>query len=397
VLDITGGNGIQAAGIAVECEIAMDGSLPNEDVPVIYVVDDDSSVRSAMDSLIRSLGFRAQTFASARDFLECKPAGTGCLILDVHLPGLNGLDLQRELARADFRLPVIFVTGWPDVPTSVRAMKAGAVEFLAKPLQEEELVSAIREAVERDRAAKHAAQSEQSELETAARIQQGLMALKIPQPSYATVCGRNLPCAAVGGDFFSAVTVDEEVTVAIADVSGKGIAAAVMASLLQGMIHEAVSARVPLGDIARGVNEFFCVRDLCAKYATFVIIALRPSGDLEYINCGHIPPLIASRAGVVERLPEFNTTVGLIASAKFLSSSVRLRPGERILLVTDGVTEAEGPAGEFFGNERLEDFAAKGMSPDDLIAQVQVFCAGRPMSDDCTVVGLFFAGNGSRD
>jgi serine phosphatase RsbU (regulator of sigma subunit) len=363
----------------------------------VYVVDDDPSVRIAIDSLIRSLGFRARTFASARDFLECNPAGTGCLILDVHLPGLSGLDLQRELARANIRLPVIFVTGWADVPTSVRAMKAGAVEFLAKPLREEDLVSAIRDEVDRDRAAQHAALSEQNELETAARIQQGLMALKIPQHSYATVCSRNLPCAAVGGDFFSAVTVDEDIVVAIADVSGKGIAAAVMASLLQGMIHEGVSFKVPLRDIARGVNDFFCVRDLCAKYATFVIIALRPSGDLEYINCGHIPPLIAGPAGVVERLPESNIPVGLIPSAKFFSSFVRLRPGERILLVTDGVTEAEGPEGEFFGNERLEDSAAKGMSPDELIADVQLFCGGRPMNDDCTVVGLFFSGSVSQD
>lgn len=374
----------------------MARTLPDEDVPVVYVVDDEPSVRIAMDSLIRSLGFRARTFGSARDFLECNPGGTGCLILDVHLPGLNGLDLQRELVRANIRLPVIFVTGWADVPTSVRAMKAGAVEFLAKPLQEEDLVSAIREAVNRDRSAKQAVQSEQNELETAARIQQGLMALKIPQHSYATVCGRNLPCAAVGGDFFSAVTVDEDIVVTIADVSGKGIAAAVMASLLQGMIHEAVSSKVPLRDIARGVNEFFCLRDLCAKYATFVIVALRPNGDLEYINCGHIPPLIASPAGVVERLPEYNIPVGLIPAGKFFSSFVRLRPGERILLVTDGVTEAENPDGEFFGNERLEGSASRGISPDELLADVQLFCAGQPMSDDCTVVGLFFSGNVSR-
>jgi serine phosphatase RsbU (regulator of sigma subunit) len=118
---------------------------------------------------------------------------------------------------------------------------------------------------------------------------------------------------------------------------------------------------------------------------------------LEYINCGHIPPLIAGPAGMVERLPESNIPVGLIPSAKFFSSFVRLRPGERILLVTDGVTEAEGPEGEFFGNERLEDSAAKGMSPDELIADVQLFCGGRPMNDDCTVVGLFFSGSVSQD
>jgi len=278
----------------------------------------------------------------------------------------------------------------------VRAMKAGAVEFLTKPLEEPELINAIHEAVERDRAAREAEEAEQQELETAARIQQGLMALTAPQPEFATVAGRNLPCAAVGGDFFSAVTVDDDIIVSIADVSGKGIAAAIMASLLQGMIHEAVLSRVPLADIARSANEFFCVRDLCAKYATFVIASLRPGGDLEYINCGHIPPLIACHSGVVARLCESNIPVGLLPSAEYASSSAKLCPGDRITLVTDGVTEAEGPDGEFFGHERLEEAAGRGMSPDELITAVRLFCGDRPLNDDCTVVGMVYTGRGAR-
>jgi FixJ family two-component response regulator len=125
----------------------------HENNPVVYVVDDDPSIRDALDSLIRSVGFRAQTFASAQDFLKStRPDAPGCLVLDVRLPGLSGLDLQRELARVDIRIPIIFITGHGDIPMSVGAMKAGAVEFLTKPFRDQDLLDAIQAAVERDRA-----------------------------------------------------------------------------------------------------------------------------------------------------------------------------------------------------------------------------------------------------
>jgi len=125
----------------------------HENNPVVYVVDDDPSIRDALDSLIRSVGFRAQTFASAQDFLKStRSDAPGCLVLDVRLPGLSGLDLQRELARVDIRIPIIFITGHGDIPMSVSAMKAGAVEFLTKPFRDQDLLDAIQAAVERDRA-----------------------------------------------------------------------------------------------------------------------------------------------------------------------------------------------------------------------------------------------------
>jgi len=120
--------------------------------PVVYVVDDDAGVRQALDSLIRSVGFSVQTFASAQDFLNSKRTSVpGCLVLDVRMPGLSGLDLQRDLAETDIHLPVIFVTGHADIPMSVRAMKAGAVEFLTKPVRDQDLLDAIQQAIERAR------------------------------------------------------------------------------------------------------------------------------------------------------------------------------------------------------------------------------------------------------
>src|SRR6267142_656461 len=117
----------------------------------VFIVDDDSGVREALSSLIRSVGFGVQTFASATDFLRGqRPDAPGCLVLDVRLPGLSGLDLQRELTQGSIHIPIIFITGHGDIPMTVRAMKAGAVEFLTKPFRDQDLLDAIHQALERD-------------------------------------------------------------------------------------------------------------------------------------------------------------------------------------------------------------------------------------------------------
>ena len=120
--------------------------------PVVFVVDDDLSIRDALTSLLRSVGLRVETFGSAREFLTRQPPDApGCLVLDVRLPGLSGLDLQRELAAAQITMPIIFITGHGDIPMTVQAMKAGAVEFLTKPFRDQELLDAIAQAIARDR------------------------------------------------------------------------------------------------------------------------------------------------------------------------------------------------------------------------------------------------------
>jgi FixJ family two-component response regulator len=122
---------------------------------MVFVIDDDESIREALQSLIRSVGLSVQTFAAAQEFLQSRrPDVPACLILDVRMPGLSGLDLQRELAEANINIPIIFITGHGDIPMSVRAMKAGAVEFLTKPFRDQDLLDAIAQALERDRNAR---------------------------------------------------------------------------------------------------------------------------------------------------------------------------------------------------------------------------------------------------
>ena len=123
---------------------------------IVFIIDDDQLYRASTERLVRSVGFSVQSFQSAGDFLNSqRPNVPCCLILDVRLPGLSGLDLQRELAEAGVQLPIIFVTGHGDIPMSVQAMKAGAVEFLTKPFRDQTLLDAIRQAIERDRVARH--------------------------------------------------------------------------------------------------------------------------------------------------------------------------------------------------------------------------------------------------
>jgi FixJ family two-component response regulator len=127
-------------------------SPSSKDQPTVFVIDDDPSVRDAIKGTVRSVGLRAETFESPQEFLRNgPPSGPGCLVLDVRLPGLSGLDFQHELTRANIELPIVFITGYGDIPMTVRAMKAGAVEFLTKPFRDQDLLDAIQQALERDR------------------------------------------------------------------------------------------------------------------------------------------------------------------------------------------------------------------------------------------------------
>jgi len=139
--------------------------MTSRNVPTVFVIDDDADLRAAIQGLLKSAGVRSESFETAEEFLDKKCDGPGCLVLDVSLPGVSGLDLQRSLADAGVRIPIIFITGHGDIPMTVKAIKSGAVEFLTKPFDDQELLNAIQQAFERDRATRHQ-QGELAELQT---------------------------------------------------------------------------------------------------------------------------------------------------------------------------------------------------------------------------------------
>lgn len=239
--------------------------------------------------------------------------------------------------------------------------------------------------------AEEAARRYQQELTIAASIQQRLMTVTIPELAFATIQARNLACKDVGGDFFDVITTSEGVAVVVTDVCGKGISAALLASILQGMIYSQLSVKIPLVEIVTSANRFLCQKSLGEKYATMVVAHLKANGEMELVNCGHVPPLLVSN-GAVTRLEESNLPVGLIAQAEYAASSRVLQPGDRVILVTDGVTEAEDPQGEFYGSERLEKAVAASEPFREVFDSVRSFCAGTPLGDDCTVFELTYRG-----
>jgi sigma-B regulation protein RsbU (phosphoserine phosphatase) len=239
--------------------------------------------------------------------------------------------------------------------------------------------------------AEEAARRYQQELAIAASIQQRLMAVTIPEVPFARLSGRNLSCKEIGGDFFDAVNTEDGLTVVLADVSGKGVSAALLASTLQGMIYSQLTARMPLPEIVAAVNRFFTHKHIGEKYATVIIARIRSDGELEYVNCGHVPPLLVCNREVI-RPSHGNLPVGLLADAAYESDRYNMHPGDRLVLVTDGVTEAENARGDFFDNERLEAVAAKSGTLEDIFSAVADFCGGTPLSDDCTVVELLYTG-----
>jgi serine phosphatase RsbU (regulator of sigma subunit) len=225
------------------------------------------------------------------------------------------------------------------------------------------------------------------ELALAARIQLELMSIRLPSVSYARLTGKTIPCRAIGGDFFDAIALTDATCAVVADVSGKGIPAAIVAAMLQGIIHAEIQAYQPLTTIATTVNDFLCSRTT-GTFATMVLLKIWENGRLEYLNCGHVPPRLVTDASV-HQLEGGNAVVGLIPSAQYTSETCRLMPGNRVMIFTDGITEAENSEGEQFGDAAIECGLS---SVDAVLEQLTNFQGSLELSDDCTLFELLYEG-----
>ncbi len=237
--------------------------------------------------------------------------------------------------------------------------------------------------------AEDAAKRYRQELAIAAEIQQRLMTVTVPEVPFAKVNAVSYACKDIGGDFFDLVYTEGGLSLIVADVSGKGVSAAVVASILQGMLYSQLARDSSLPEMIAAVNRFLCEKVGGQKYATLVIARLLGSGDLELINCGHVPPLLIS-GETITKLEEGNLPVGLVPGVEFQATRVRLKAGDRLLLVTDGVTEAEDAEGEFFGMERLEDCGKKGFAAIE--QAVTEFRGDTALTDDCTITEMIYRG-----
>ncbi|HTV05731.1 MAG TPA: SpoIIE family protein phosphatase [Acidobacteriaceae bacterium] len=241
--------------------------------------------------------------------------------------------------------------------------------------------------------AEAAARRYREELLIASEIQQGLMLVTIPCLAFANVDAQSIPCKGIGGDFYDVLCHNDDLYIVVADISGKGVSAAVLGSTLQGLIHGQILSGLSLSDIALFANQYICRKNI-RKYATLLILRLAPDGTAEYVNCGHVQPMLhapaddSSQGPLIASIGGNNLPVGLFAEAVYASESLRLEPGQRILILTDGFTEAEDPSGHCFGDGPLQSLVAGGSSLSQIFAGLKAFTAGAELEDDCTMVEI---------
>ncbi len=234
------------------------------------------------------------------------------------------------------------------------------------------------------------ARQAEEELAIAASIHSGLMSITLPRLDYAEFWARTIPCHAIGGDFYDVIALPDCVCVAIADVSDKGVPASIVAATLQGIIHALMLTGQSLPKTADLINQFLCARQV-GKYATMIMLKVYPSGFVEFVNCGHVPPLLIKPDGKVTELEESNPIVGIIQQATYSASQIALQPGDRILLATDGITEIEDKNGELISVDGLIALAHL-TTLDEILHELHQIEATPEARDDWTLLDIRYTG-----
>jgi serine phosphatase RsbU (regulator of sigma subunit) len=241
--------------------------------------------------------------------------------------------------------------------------------------------------------AEAAARRYREELLIASEIQQGLMSVRIPDLSFAEVKAHSVPCKGIGGDFYDVLCHNGALYIVVADISGKGVSAAVLGSTLQGLIHGQILSGLSLTEIALFANQFICNKGI-RKYATLFLLRLASDGTAEFVNCGHVQPLLHGYAGESAQAhllaADCNLPVGLFADATYTSETQHLEPGQRLVILTDGMTEAEDMSGECFGDRRLQSVIGEGALFPRIFEELRLFTSGAELEDDCTMVEVRF-------
>jgi sigma-B regulation protein RsbU (phosphoserine phosphatase) len=234
--------------------------------------------------------------------------------------------------------------------------------------------------------AERAADLLRNELAIAASIQQSIIPSDLPTFPHTRLMAKTVPCTEVGGDFYDVIPVNDGFVGIVADVSGKGMSAALLASIIQGMMYAQLKSGASLVDTVMAVNSFLCSRVSGQKYVTLVAVHYKHGGVVELINGGHVPPFLIHPDGRVEAVLDGDVPVGLLRDATFHSIPLNLSPGARLVLLSDGVTEAENPGGTQFGSTGMAPELAATDPVRAVFASMYRFCEGAQPADDCTML-----------
>ena len=366
----------------------------------VLVADDQSDVLEALRWLLAGEGYEAQFVTSVDGVMErLRGEAFDLLLMDLNYSrdttsGREGLQLIPRVREHDPGLPIVVMTGWGSVETAVEAMRLGAKSFVQKPWDDTTLREIVEREIAEGRAARRQDRKQQREREDARLIQRALLPASLPQLDRIRVAASWQPADGVGGDCFDVVVSGDHIGVAIADVAGKGMPAALLMSNLQAAVRAFARDAADPASICSNVNRLLCRHMVSGRFVTFCFAWLDPARQtLAYTNAGHNPPLLVRADGAVNRLSEAGVVMGVFPEAAYGTITLDLRSGDRLLFFTDGITESRSPSGEEFGDDRLADafVAARGCDADTLkdriVAAVHAFTGGT-FDDDATLIAV---------
>ena len=377
----------------------------------VLVADDQVDVLEALRLLLKGEGYELELVNSPAAVLDALSRRSFDLVLmDLNYArdttsGREGLDLLSQIHERDELLPVVAMTAWGSVELAVEIMREGVRDFVLKPWDNGRLLRTVRAEIEKGKRARDARQrqaesearslAEGGQWEEAQRTQLGFLPKEIPQIPGCEFSGAWLPVHGIGGDYFDVLQLDQrQFAICIADVAGKGIAAALLMSNLQATVRSLAGQNLEPAPLTERVNRFIGRNTASDRFITFFYAAFdAQTRRMVYTNAGHNAPIVLRRDGTTNRLVAGGQAMGISGGLDYEQAAVELGEGDRLILFTDGITEASDNTGEEFGEQRLLDILRESRAlgaakiQTSVLARVAQF-SGDKFQDDATLVVL---------
>ena len=373
--------------------------MPQDSPPRVLVADDQTDVLAALRLLLKEEQFDADTARSVQEVrAKLDAAPYDLLLMDLNYArdttsGREGLELLGQVHERDPLLPVVVMTGWGSIETAVEAMRRGARTFVHKPWENAHLSAVLRREVEHGRAARRAQRSVARERDEAQAIQRALLPACHPAFAGCEIAARWSPASAFGGDFYDTVKLaDGRLAMSVGDVCGKGLPAALLMANVQASARAFAAADPSPRTVATRINRELATNPRLERFVTFFYCVYdERSASLTFTNAGHNPPVLAHPDGSIAELTGSGMLLGAFDTACYDEDTIALGAGDRLVVVTDGVTEATDADGQPFGDERLVDAVVRWRAApasaiaDGIFGEVTRFAGGR-LDDDATVL-----------
>ncbi|HUF25289.1 MAG TPA: SpoIIE family protein phosphatase [Vicinamibacterales bacterium] len=376
--------------------------------PRVLVADDQTDILQALRLLLVDAGVEPELVTSIEGVRDRLAGATyDLLLMDLNYTrdttsGREGLDLITEVRARDRHLPIVVMTGWGSIDTAVEAMRRGARSFVQKPWDDLTLVEVVKREIADGVSSRRADARLEREQEEARLIQRALLPTTLPALEGVRIAAMWNPASGFGGDCYDVIRFNaatpgaednaERVGITVADVAGKGLPAALLMSNLQAAVRAFASEASTPQQVATSVNRLLCRNIAVGRFVSFCYLVIdRSRGLLTFANAGHNPPLLVRGGGEAARLLSGGMVLGVMPDATYDQLEVAVAPGDRLILYTDGIIEAENAAGEDYGEHRLSRVAAAHSTGtpqhilDAIFEDVSLFAAGR-FEDDATLI-----------